>query len=223
MNKLIQFTKAILLSATIASSVLGVSQSAFAASTLLETELETKQPHLIVQHASEATFARILEVKQREKGSSQAYNKIMEEELLPIVSYQFAAYKVLGSHARSMSKAELNEFVEVFREYLMSNYANLMAEYDGQTVEFFPVEVTSKTKEVAVRGVLNNDNGPSTNLLFKMRKMRSGDWKVYDILAEGISMLDAKRTEFSPIIRTQGTAALIEQLKNQTNVLTASL
>ena len=219
MNKLIQFTKGILVSITIALSVLGVSQSAFAAT----TQHEIKQPHLIVQQAAEATFAKILEAKQNENGSQQAFNKIMEDELLPIVSYQFAAYKVLGSHARSMSKAELNEFVEVFREYLMSNFASLMAEYDGQTVDFFPVEVSSQSKEVAVRGALNNDNGPTTNLLFKMRKMRSGDWKVYDILAEGISMLDAKRMEFSPIIRTQGIAALIEQIKDQNNSLTASL
>jgi phospholipid transport system substrate-binding protein len=187
-----------------------------------ENTLETQAPHTIVEQAADATFAKILAAKNANKGSEQAYLKIMETELLPIVSYQFAAYKVLGQHARSLSREELKEFVEVFRDYLLGNYATLLADYNGQQVDFYPVDVTAKTKEVGVRGVMKNENGPSTNFLFKMRKMRSGEWKVYDIIAEGISMVDAKRSEFSPIIRTQGISALIEQMQSVGEIATVN-
>jgi phospholipid transport system substrate-binding protein len=197
---------------------LAVSTSAVAASrtvTQTESQIENQatQPHLIVKQAAEATFAKILEAKNAELTENKVYKNIMEDELMPIVSYQFAAYKVLGKHARTLSKEELREFVDVFRDYLLGNYAALLNDYDGQQVEFLPVTVTSKSKEVGVKGIMKNENGPDTNFVFKMRKMRSGEWKVYDIIAEGISMVDAKRSEFSPIIRTEGVNALILKLK----------
>jgi phospholipid transport system substrate-binding protein len=183
--------------------------------TQTESQIENQvtQPHLIVKQAAEATFAKILEAKNAQLTENKVYKDIMEDELMPIVSYQFAAYKVLGKHARTLSKEELREFVKVFRDYLLGNYAALLNDYDGQHVEFLPVTVTGKSKEVGVKGIMKNENGPETNFVFKMRKMRSGEWKVYDIIAEGISMVDAKRSEFSPIIRTEGVSALIVRLR----------
>jgi phospholipid transport system substrate-binding protein len=213
MNKFKYLIATLVLSASVVASA-----SSFAASrtvTQTESQIQTQvtQPHLIVKEAAEATFSKILEAKNAQLTENKVYKDIMEDELMPIVSYQFAAYKVLGKHARTLSKEELKEFVDVFRDYLLGNYAALLNDYDGQQVEFLPVTVTSKSKEVGVKGIMKNENGPETNFVFKMRKMRSGEWKVYDIIAEGISMVDAKRSEFSPIIRTEGVNALILKLK----------
>lgn len=213
MNKFKYLIATLVLSGSVVASA-----SSFAASrtvTQTESQIQTQvaQPHLIVKQAAEATFAKILEAKNAQLTENKVYKNIMEDELMPIVSYQFAAYKVLGKHARTLSKEELREFVDVFRDYLLGNYAALLNDYDGQQVEFLPVTVTNKSKEVGVKGIMKNENGPETNFVFKMRKMRSGEWKVYDIIAEGISMVDAKRSEFSPIIRTEGVNALILKLK----------
>jgi phospholipid transport system substrate-binding protein len=200
-----------------ASSVILISGLVSHSALAIESTTPSNEPHLIVKQAADATFAKILAAKQAQTDNSEALVKIMEKELLPIVSYQFAAYKVLGNHARKLSKDEITEFVDVFRDYLLGNYASLLNQYDGQEVEFYPVALTQSSKEVSVRGELKNEDGPSVNFLFKMRKMRAGDWKVYDIIAEGISMVDTKRNEFSPIIRAEGIDVLIKKMREQDN------
>ena len=53
-----------------------------------------------------------------------------------------------------------------------------------------------------------------TRLVLKLRKnSKTGEWKAFDMVAEGISMLSAKQSELTPLIRTKGVAGVTELLK----------
>ena len=52
-------------------------------------------------------------------------------------------------------------------------------------------------------------------MVLKMRlNKKTSEWKVFDLVGENISILDAKESEISPIIKSKGIAAAIETLKN---------
>jgi phospholipid transport system substrate-binding protein len=56
---------------------------------------------------------------------------IIEQELMPYVDHQFAAFKVLGHQFKSVPKDKTPEFVSEFKQYLVANFAVVLASYGG--------------------------------------------------------------------------------------------
>lgn len=173
-----------------------------------------EDPYEMVTQAASKTFNRIKEEQAKIKQDPENLRTIMEEELMPYIDYRFSAYKVLGKYARQVQKKELLEFVSVFREYLITTYAVAMGYYDNQEVLFDPVKEHGDRTDVTVRAVIRDDVRPDIKVAFKVRKdARSGDWQAYDMIAEGISLLSSKQSEFEGILRKEGISKVIEQMR----------
>jgi phospholipid transport system substrate-binding protein len=171
-------------------------------------------PYVMVEQAASKTFARIKIEQYKIKQDPENLRTIMEEELMPYIDHRFSAFKVLGKYARQVNKKELLEFVSVFREYLITTYAVAMGYYDDQEVEFDPARDYGDRGDVTVRAVIKDDNRPDIKVAFKVRKdPRSGDWQAYDMIAEGISLLSSKQTEFESILRRDGINKVIELMR----------
>ena len=55
---------------------------------------------------------------------------------------------------------------------------------------------------------------PDINVIFKLRQnSKTGEWKAFDMVAEGISLLSAKQTELGGLIRQQGIDAVSQMLE----------
>lgn len=186
-----------------------------ASTVALETQmLPQDDPYIMVETAASITFARIKNEQAQIKQDPENLRTIMEEELMPYIDHRFSAFKVLGKHARQVEKKELFEFVSVFRQYLITTYAVAMGYYDEQAVEFDPARDFSDRADVTVRAVIKDENRPDIKVAFKVRKdPRSGNWQAYDMIAEGISLLSSKQTEFESILRKDGINRVIELMR----------
>ena len=177
---------------------------------------EPQNPQVLLEQVANATFARIEQEKQQIATDPNHLRSIMEQELMPHVDHRFAAFKVLGKHFRTVPKDKLPEFVAEFRQYLVSNFAVALASYDGQEVLFQPIQDIGKGKEMSVKAIIRESGRPDINITFKLRKSKkTQQWKTYDLVAEGISLLSSKRNEFSSLIRQQGIQAAIDAMKNK--------
>nr|WP_242698582.1 ABC transporter substrate-binding protein [Alteromonas sp. 5E99-2] len=171
---------------------------------------KNENPYETVQHVAEKTFARIKNEKPEIDADPEVLRTIMEQELLPHIDYQFAAFKVLGKHFRSVPKEKLSEYVQVFRKYLITTYAGAMSYYDDQEVVFEPASDIEDKKAVTVRAVIKDNARPDIKIAFKVRKnSKTNQWKAYDMVAEGISLIDSKRSEFESILRKGGIDEVI--------------
>ena len=164
------------------------------------------------------TFDRIKDEQPQITENPERLKVIVEEELLPYIDYQFAALKVLGKHFRSVPKDRLPEYIKVFRTYLIATYAIALGQYDDQTVEFEPAKEYAKRKDVTVRALIKEEGRPDIKIAFKVRKnSRTNEWKAYDMVAEGISMLSSKRSELEGILRQDGLDKVIQELSKKNN------
>lgn len=177
---------------------------------------QKQDPYKMVQDVASATFDRIKNEQPNIKQNPEVLRDIMEQELLPYVDYRFSAFKVLGKHFKKASDAEKKEFVKVFREYLITTYALAMGYYDDQIVEFHPASDFKNKKTVTVRAVVKEDSRPDIKIAFKVRfNKKTNEWKAYDMVAEGISMLSSKQSEFEGILRQQGVQVVIDLMKEK--------
>lgn len=167
-------------------------------------------PHAMIEEVANKAFARIKAEQSQIKTNPELMRVIMEEELLPYIDYKFSALKVLGKSWNKGTKSELIEYISVFRSYLITSYAVALGYYNGQEVLFQPVRaLKDNAKSITVRAVIKDENRPDINLAFKLRKVaETNEWKVFDIIAEGISMLSSKQSDFESILRKDGIPAV---------------
>ncbi len=180
-------------------------------------QISSEDPYVMVQDVASNTFDRIKLEKQQIKANPEQLRLVMEEELIPYIDYRFAAFMVLGKHFKSVPEDRLGEYVQVFREYLITRYAVAMGYYDDQTVVFEPKSNSEGEKTVTVRAVIQDENRPDIKIAFKVRKGRSGEWRAYDMVAEGISMLSSTRSEFETMLRQDGIDKVISVMRDTIN------
>ena len=179
-------------------------------------EVNEQNPYALVKEAGQKTFDRIKASQAQIEKDPEELRTIMKEELLPHIDYQFAAFKVLGKYFKSVPKDKLSEYVQVFRQYLITTYAVAMGYYDNQKVTFEPEGDFSDKKSVTVRAVVQDPGRPDIKVAFQVRKdSRTNEWKAYDMVAEGISLLDSKRSEFEPILRQEGIDAVLKLMREK--------
>ena len=181
-----------------------------------EQEISGENPYLLVKNVATKTFARIKQNQEEIKADPEMLRTIMEEELVPHIDYKFAAFMVLGKHFKSVPREKMGEYISVFRQYLITTYAVAMGYYDNQTVIFEPESSFEGQKSVTVRAVVQDPQRPEIKIAFKVRKdSKTNEWKAYDMVAEGISMLNSKRSEFESILRQDGIDAVIALMRDK--------
>ncbi len=179
---------------------------------------EEVNPYQMLEDVATKTFERIKKEHKQIEANPELLRDVMEQELLPYVDYTFSALKVLGKHFRTVPKEKVPEFIQVFRQYLITTYALAMAYYDGQEVEFQPRRQLNGEKTVTVRAVVKEPGRPDINIAFKLRKSKkTNEWKAYDMVAEGISLLSSKQSEFESILRQDGIQAVIDLMNDRVN------
>lgn len=190
-----------------------VSGSLLIASNLVQAE--QTNPYEMIQDVANTTFVRIKNERPEIDKKPELLRTIMEEELLPHIDYNFSALKVLGKYYKKVPRDKIPEYISVFRSYLITTYSIALSYYKNQEVQFQPAKKVTDEKAITVRAIIKDNNRPDINLAFKLRKnKRTNEWKTYDMVAEGISMLSSKQSEFESILRKDGIQAVIDLMKN---------
>jgi phospholipid transport system substrate-binding protein len=179
------------------------------------TQADEVNPYELLETVATKTFSRIKAERAQIEKDPELLRTVMEQELLPYVDYQFAALKVLGKYFRNVPREKIPEFTSVFRAYLITTYAIALSYYNGQEVVFQPVKDVQDDDNVTVRAVVKEPGRPDINIAFKLRKSKNTDeWKAYDMVAEGISLLSSKQSEFEPMLRQDGIQTVIDAMNN---------
>jgi len=178
--------------------------------------VDKKNPYLMIKKVAGKTFKRLSDEKQAIQANPNKLKNIVREELMPYINYKYAAFKVIGKHLKKTTAQERKDFVPVFREYLVTSYAQVFTLYDNQPVEFAPEKRFSDKKIVAVNTRVIMKERDGIDVSFKVRKNRkTNEWKAFDMTAEGVSLLDSKQAELGGVIRQKGLPYVTELLKKK--------
>ena len=98
----------------------------------------------------------------------------------------------------------------------MSSYAQVFTLYENQPVEFAPERSFAGKKIVAVNTRIIMVGRDNIDVAFKVRlNKKTKQWQAFDMVAEGISLLDSKQAELGSIIRQKGLPYVTELLKSK--------
>ena len=178
--------------------------------------VDKKDPYLMIKTVASTTFKRFANEQQAIQADPNILKDIVREELMPYINYKYSAFKVIGKHLKKTTAQDRKDFVPVFREYLVTSYAQVFTLYENQPIEFARAKSFADKKIVAVDTSVIMTGRDNIDVSFKVRKNRkTNEWKAFDMVAEGVSLLDSKQAELSSIIRQKGLPYVTELLKKK--------
>ncbi|NOH64677.1 phospholipid-binding protein MlaC [Vibrio sp. RE88] len=179
-------------------------------------QIDKTQPYQMMKQVSEQAFARLKAEQDKVHQDPDYLKVIVEEELMPYVNEKYAALKLLGPNLKGAKREDVGTFIQAFRAYLVSSYAQVLTQYTNQEIEFGPEPNISPKKSITgVKVEIIDTPRPNIKLEFKLRKdKKSGEWKAFDMIAEGISLLSSKQSEWSGKLRQEGILAVAKDLED---------
>lgn len=183
-------------------------------------EVNAQNPYLLMKTMADSTFSHLKANEARYKANPELLREVARTEVLPHINVRYAAMQLLGPLSNKATKQERDLFTNALEQYLIYAYAVIFTQYSDQKVIIEPPKPIDKDRAViSVRVEIIERDRPPIKLDFKLRKNRKTlDWQGYDVQVEGVSMLDAKASEWSGPLRQRGIEYVANQLIEQSKM-----
>jgi phospholipid transport system substrate-binding protein len=120
---------------------------------------------------------------------------------------------VLARNWKRFSEEQKKQYVEEFKQYLTNSYGNRIERYDEQEVKIVGEREEPRGDVVVQTKILGGEfEGASVD--YRLRK-KDSDWRVIDVVIEGISMVSNYRDQFKSIVSSGGPELLLEKLREK--------
>jgi phospholipid transport system substrate-binding protein len=128
----------------------------------------------------------------------------------------FLAKFSLGGYWNKLSAELQSQWVEKFTDYSIATYA---ARFDGYSGEAFEVvsEQPWKRSKMVVKSMLILPDEDNIEFEYILSRGDSGQWRIINVLVDGVSDLALKRAEYSNILSKEGFDALLNELSEKTS------
>lgn len=174
----------------------------------------TQSPLQLIQSGSDRGM-RIIKSSLFEGGPSLQQRR---DEILVIVDEYFdfseMAKRALGRPWREISAVQQQEFIKLFKQLLFNTYVrriettatpNTSTRYDSEAVD---------DRYAVVKTRVVGTNQPDVEIEYRLF-LSGANWKVYDVVIEGVSLVNNYRQQFSSILNRQSFDSLLQQLREK--------
>lgn len=143
--------------------------------------------------------------------------QLLEEIIGQHFDFEEMAKRSLAAHWRNRSEAEHQEFAALFQSLLSKTYAGKIENYSGEKVQYLKERMKDSYAEVQTTIVSNK-----TEISLDYRLLlKDGDWRVYDVVVDGVSLVKNYRVQFDRIIRHSSYEELVKTLRDKSGDITA--
>jgi phospholipid transport system substrate-binding protein len=165
--------------------------------------------------AMRTTISQALKVLQDPelKKPERANERVIQLRKIADVRFDYGemAKRSLGGQWDKLAERDRQEFVALFTEFLTATYVEKIHSYSDEEVTFLNERIEGNYAEVKTIMVGKKTETPMDYRLM----MKGGDWKVYDVLLDGISLVQNYRGQFAAILRSSSYEHLVQVLREK--------
>jgi len=130
-----------------------------------------------------------------------------------VFDYTELSKRTLGREWKKMKPDQQKEFIELFKELLQGVYADRLLAYKDEKV-VFDKEIELKKGRAEVQSNIVLSDGTKVPIFYRLTN-KSGQWKTYDLIIEGVSLVKNYRSQFKEIISKDSPEKLLEIMRNK--------
>ena len=136
----------------------------------------------------------------------------LREILFTRFDFSEMARRALGAHWRRRTATEQQEFVQLFTELLERQYAGIIESYTDEKIVYLSERIDGGFAEVNSK--IFTGKGQELSINYKAQLIGQ-EWKVYDVIAEEISLVNNFRSQFNRVISSSSYDELVRRLREK--------
>ena len=175
---------------------------------------QSQTPELIVEQTSAELLEIINKDADRIRNDAEFVDSIVNQIVLPIIDLQSMGKLILGKHWKTASEQQRADFVEQFKLMLIRTYAKSVADFGDAEIVILPNQDQQQGKFYRVKTQVSLSGSAPLNVDYMFRQQKDTQWKAFDLIVDGLSMVKNFRSSFGREISETSLDALIERIKN---------
>lgn len=138
--------------------------------------------------------------------------QFVDQTIYPHTDFDKISELVLGKLWNTASSSDQSRFKQEFKTLLIRTYSRAFVEFKDWTVRFLPLEMENGANKVVVKTEVLQPGLQPISVNYRML-LNNGEWKAYDFMIEGVSLVTNYRSTFSNEVKTKGSlTAVIDSL-----------
>lgn len=157
------------------------------------------------------TVDKVLEVLKDESQPIEKRRDQIRELVRGRFDFELMSRSTLGRQWKNASQEEKDRFIELYSQLLEATYIGRIEGYSGESVTYDGEQVRGDKALVETNIVTKSVTIP---IEYKMVQTAS-DWKVYDVVIEGVSLIRNFRSSYGTIVDNEGFSGLFDRMQSK--------
>lgn len=182
--------------------------------TVLPATAGSTEPMAIIKVPIDRVIDILNDPQYKVAGTKLTQRNQIWKHIGPMFDFDQVARRAVARKWRDFADTEKAAFTDVFAQFLGNTYIDkIQGEYHNEQIVYlgqnYHSEVYAEVKTQIVRTTVE------IPVNYRMRKNSDDQWKVYDIIVEGVSLVKNYRSQFASILRKETPAQLIQRLNDK--------
>ena len=135
------------------------------------------------------------------------------------MDYRASSQRIMAQHWRRTSDTDKQKFMDLFSQIIVNTYFSLLEQYDGEVVEYGRERIQRERYAIVDTQVYVD----SKKIPVRYRLLVRGEsWKIYDMVIEGVSLIQNYKDSYAPLIRRGGVTELFASLEAELQAASAT-
>ena len=170
---------------------------------------ETASARAVIEQTVDQVVAILADPALDSETRRQRIEKIAYERF----NFRTMSRLVLAKNWKRLTKQQQSDFVEEFTRYLANDYGNRLDRYEQEKVEIVG-ERPEPRGDVTIKTRIVGGSNDGALVDYRMRH-RNGQWKIIDVVIEGISLVANFRDQFREVLGNGGADTLLAKLREK--------
>lgn len=171
-------------------------------------------PDELVKTTSEEVLTIVRSDPDIAAGNTGKIIDIVEAKVLAHFDFARMTRLAVGKNWRNASDPQREALTNGFRTLLVRTYAVALAQFRDRAVDYRPLDKAPNGPDVMVHTTVATPQGKPINMDYRMGAVGE-DWKIYDVLVDGVSLVINYRSSFDATVSEKGIDGLVALLEEK--------
>ena len=173
-------------------------------------------PVRLLQTIADNMIAGLREHKATLKSNREVVYSLAYRYVVPYADLDAMSQRVLPPSAwKQATEAQRAAFKKEFTKLLIRTYASALTNYKDQTVKFYPARGGSGNNVEVSSDIISSQSSP-IHVTYRLLRV-GGEWRLYDMSVEGVSLIESFRAQFGSILASGNMDELISRMSGHNN------
>lgn len=163
-----------------------------------------------LENAINKVLAELSKPELKNPATRDAVLNRVEAIINTMFSFDQLSMRTVGPKWKEFTPDQKKRFTEAFEDLLRERYLKNLDGYNGETVSYLSEVSSTKGDKVEIKTSVNI-KGKAVPVDYRM--LKTGKWVVYDVVIEGVSMVQNYRSQFQSVLAKGDAESLINQVR----------